>query len=272
MTFYKNLRFFILINNLEMFLIIYRYIKSLPFRFPYRLIKKSVKSKKLRGLEFKRFRKYCEHLPDIVNQPYFVKIGANDGITYDPCSDILINNEKWKGLLVEPLPHIYDKLKLNFNDKERFLLVEAAISKSEGEEMFYYIDPDYEKDNPILPRYNQMIGSFSIDHILKHESGKLKPYIKSRAVRIYKLNNLLKKNSIKKIDLLHIDAESHDYEVLKTLDFNDYLPAIILIEYNHLSKEDVSEMVKLLTFNGYDVKDCGIDFFALNKKVYYGLK
>lgn len=268
---YRNLRFFILISYWEIYLSICAYINSLPFRFPYRLIKKFVRKKKLKNLEFERFRKYCEHLPYIVNEPFFVKIGANDGISYDPCSDLLLKNKKWKGLLVEPLHHLCELLKLNFNDPKRFLIEEAAISKSEGEKEFYYVDPKYDKDISHICKFNQMLGSFSIEHILKHNSALLKPYINSRLVKIYSLNSILKKNNINKIHFLHIDAESHDYEVLKTLDFNKYLPAIILIEHKHLSNEDLFEMVNLMSDNGYEVKDCGLDYFALNRKVYYGV-
>jgi hypothetical protein len=39
-----------------------------------------------------RFRRYCRELPKLVPEPFFVKIGANDGITGDPCSDILLGN------------------------------------------------------------------------------------------------------------------------------------------------------------------------------------
>ena len=267
MEIYRNLRFFILINYLELLLTIYRYIMTLPFRFPYRIIKKSVRKKKLKKLENYRFRKYCEYLPDIISEPYFVKIGAYDGITYDPCSDLLLNDKRWKGLLIEPLNHAFEKLKLNFNDNKRFQLVKTALGGFEGEKKFYYIDPNTTN----VPLYSKMIGSFNINHILKHKSGEFRPFILEGIVRVSRLGNLLERYSIKKIDLLHIDAESHDYEILKTLNFDEYIPAIILIEYNHLSKEEFTEMENLLTINGYELNDCGIDIFALNKEAYYGL-
>ena len=35
--------------------------------------------------------------------------------------------------------------------------------------------------------------------------------------------------------LLHVDAEGHDYEVLKTLDFAKHAPLSIFVEHKHLS-------------------------------------
>jgi hypothetical protein len=72
--------------------------------------------------EQSRFRNYCLNLPNVVSEPIFVKIGACDGITGDPCSDILLANTNWRGLLIEPVPYCFDRLRANFQDSRRFCL------------------------------------------------------------------------------------------------------------------------------------------------------
>jgi len=55
----------------------------------------------------------------------------------------------------------------------------------------------------------------------------------------------------------HVDAEGHDYEVLKTLDFAKHAPLSIFVEHKYLSDAQNTEMLHLLHKNGYSVRDCG---------------
>ena len=58
--------------------------------------------------EMDRLRSYCAQRPRWIREPVFVKVGANDGVTGDPVSDILLSNPKWKGLLIEPVPYCFE--------------------------------------------------------------------------------------------------------------------------------------------------------------------
>ena len=66
--------------------------------------------------------------------------------------------------------------------------------------------------------------------------------------------------------LLHLDAEGHDYEVLRTLDFAKHAPLSIFVEHKHLSDAQKTEMLHLLRKHGYAVRDCGEDYFAVNEE------
>src|SRR5581483_5117295 len=72
---------------------------------PVNLIRRIREPKAMK--EIRRFRRYCRQLTAFVSDPIFVKIGANDGVTSDPCSDILLSNSNWKGLLIEPVPYCF---------------------------------------------------------------------------------------------------------------------------------------------------------------------
>lgn len=217
------------------------------------------------------FRKYCKNLPKYLPEAIFVKVGANDGITADPCSDILIENKKWKGLLIEPHPEVINKLKFNFSDIDRFTVEQVAISEEEGEKMFYFVD---QKNNEHLKSdypWVSLLSSFDKNHILKHHDGALDPYIIEEKVKTNTLTDILKKNNINDFHLLHIDAEGHDLVVLKSLDFSVYSPAMIYIEYNHLSDSDIIELLNLFDKYEYTTYDCGIDYLAIKKKEYMKL-
>lgn len=195
----------------------------------------------------------------------FVKIGANDGITNDPCSDLLLAGTNWKGVLVEPVPFCCERLRKNFCDRSRFVIEQVAVGATAGERPFYYVDQSAINSIPSLPEWYDQLGSFSRGHILKHFGSKIEPFIVEAKVEILTLSDIFGRNNIGEIHLIHIDTEGYDFEILKTLDFTKYRPLIIHIEHKHLSGVDKKEMVRLLRRNGYSIRNCGEDYYALNK-------
>jgi FkbM family methyltransferase len=222
--------------------------------------------------EIRRFRKHCLSLSKIVARPVFVKVGANDGVSGDPCSDILLSQATWKGLLIEPVPYCFERLKENFGDSQRFSLEQVAIGKTRGRATFYYVDSQAAGSVPGLPSYFNQLGSFDRSHILKHLGGSLEPFIVEREVEVCTLAEVLERNAIRDVHLLHVDVEGHDFEVLKTIDLADRGPLMIFIEHKHLSPSDRAQMVELLRTNGYSVRDCGDDYFALHEAAHRRLE
>lgn len=214
----------------------------------------------------KRLRQYCSDLPQFVAEPVFVKVGANDGITGDPCSDILLANNKWKGLLVEPVPYCCDRLRANFHDSRRFSIEQVAIGATTGKKTFYYVDQAAYDLIPDLPHWFDQLGSFDKNHIVKHLNAKLEPFIIQCAIDVSPLSDVLNRNGIRDFHLLHIDTEGYDYEVLKTLDFASHAPVAIFVEHRHLPGDQKKEMLRLLRQHRYSVRDCGGDYFAINKE------
>ncbi len=212
-----------------------------------------------------RFRQYCLHLSRILREPIFVKVGANDGISGDPCSDILLANTNWRGLLIEPVPYCFDRLRAHFHDSQRFCLERVAIGTPAGEASFYYVDAKANEKLPGLPPWFDRIGSFDRNHIVKHWKGRLDPFIIECQVQVCPLADVLMRNHIQEVHLLHVDAEGHDYEILKTVDFAGHAPLCIFIEHRHLSVTHRKEMRHLLRKQGYAVRDCGADFFAVHE-------
>jgi FkbM family methyltransferase len=219
-----------------------------------------------REIEHSRFRDYCFNLAKVFSEPVFVKVGANDGITGDPCSDILLAATNWKGLLIEPVPYCFDRLRANFQDSRRFRLEQIAIGGSAGEAIFYYVDANAIHSIPNLPGWFDQLGSFDKEHILKHLGGVLEPFIIECKVQVCPLSDALARNGIQEVHLLHVDTEGHDYEVLKSLDFAEHMPLLIFVEHKHLSEAKKTEMLHLLQEHGYSVRDCGSDYFAVNEK------
>lgn len=218
--------------------------------------------------EINRFRKYCANLSVLLPNATFVKVGANDGVTGDPCSDILLAGTTWRGVLIEPVPYCFERLKRNFGDSKRFALEQVAIGASRGKAVFYFVDEQAASALPDLPSYFDQLGSFDKSHILKHLDARIQPFIVESEVEVCTLSEVLDRNGVKDLHLLHIDAEGYDYEVLKTLDFANHAPTLLLVEHKHLSPEHRDQMQQLLKGHGYSIRDCGGDYFALNESRY----
>lgn len=212
------------------------------------------------------FRKWLSGVSQRVVNPIFVKVGANDGLTDDPCSDLLRKNPAWKGLLIEPVPYLFERLKENFPDRERFRLDQVAVGPA-GSSIFYYIDPAAKDVFPDLPNWFDQIGSFDRSHISKHFGSRLDAYLRKKVVDIQPLRDVLERNDIQQCHLLHIDTEGFDYKVLGTLDFRCVRPEAIFVEHKHLPLAERVDMVKILKRESYRVRDCGDDYFALRENV-----
>ena len=245
-------------------------VKSMPFLYNKLLPIVTALRRALgrdREREMDRFRQYCLNLPNMVTEPVFVKVGAHDGITGDPCSDILLANKNWRGLLIEPVPYCFDRLKVNFQDSRRFSLEQVAIGASAEEVTFYYVDAKAIESLPNLPEWFDQLGSFYRNNITKFLDGVLEPFIIECRIQVCPLSDVITRNRIHDVHLLLVDTQGHDYEVLKTLDFSKQAPLSIFIEHHNLSDAQKTEMLHFLRKRGYSVRDCsGRDYFAVNKK------
>lgn len=211
-------------------------------------------------------RRYCSTLSQFVPQPVFVKVGANDGVTNDPVSDIFLADTRWKGMFIEPVPSCFQRLSANFSDSRRFFLEQAAVGKMDGKATFYSVDERAAGAIPNLPEWWDELGSFDRNHIVKHLDGVLEPFIIEQEVAVRTLSGLLAKNTIEDVHFLQIDVEGYDYEVLKLVDLRNRPPAAILVEYKNLSSEHRAEMLSMLRQSGYRVDFCGGDYFAIHRK------
>lgn len=218
--------------------------------------------------ERERFRRYCSTVPGFVADPVFVMVGANDGTTGDPCAAILLAEPRWRGLLIEPVPHCFERLRATFGDPRRFSLERIAVGAHPGQARFYHVDPTARESMPDLPFWVDQLGSFDRGHIVKHLDGALAPFIVECEVDVRPLAEVLARHGIQDVHLLHIDAEGHDLEVLRTLDFAAHVPVAILVEHSHLPDSDKRALLHLLRSRGYSVRDCGNDYFALHRKAY----
>jgi FkbM family methyltransferase len=196
----------------------------------------------------------------------FIQIGSCDGITADPINN-LINKYEWHGILVEPVPYLFDKLKKNYEQvKGRLTFENSAIATSNGQLKFYRLKKSESSD---LPAWYDQLGSFSKDVVFKHKDSipHFDELLIEDTVNAITFNDLVKKHSVEKIDFIQIDAEGYDYEILKMIPFSKYEIDFIMFENRHLSESDYKEALNLLKQYGFKVGSKYKDTIAINKKI-----
>lgn len=201
----------------------------------------------------------------------FVQVGSNDGVQGDPLHKHIVKNEKWVGLLIEPIPFLYERLKKNYDGRSNLKFLNCAINNSLNSCKIFYIS-ESAAESLDLPYWYDQLGSFSIEHILKHcrelgvSRSQIEPFIESHMAPCMTLMKALSLNGIGSVDLIHIDTEGYDLEIIKQINFKNILPQMIIYETVHLSQSDEVESSEILRENGYFCKSFGNDTIALSER------
>ena len=191
---------------------------------------------------------------------FFVQIGANDGVRSDPIHQYIMQYN-WEGVLVEPVPYLFERLKNNYSGNVGLQFENAAISHKRGSISLYRV-----KQTDDLDPWVHGLASLDKEHLLRYLPVEDKEsYIIEEKVRTITMTDLLNKYNIKGMDLLCIDVEGFDYEVIKAIDFHRVKPTVIIYEHKVLSLEDFKSSVKLLRQNGYRLWSTTADTIGIHK-------
>jgi FkbM family methyltransferase len=200
--------------------------------------------------------------------PFFIQIGANDGISNDPLYKF-VGKFGWEGILLEPLPEIFEQLQATYKDNNKLLLLNAAISEKDGVRPIYTV----RTDGASFERAHQF-SSFRKDVLLTQTKWlpDIAQRIEEREIQCVTFDTLLNKTMGREVDLLQIDAEGYDFEILKMIDFSRMLPAIICYEHANLSKSQQDEAAGLLFRHGYRLARDNLDTIAYRPRESFGFR
>ena len=186
-----------------------------------------------------------------------IQIGANDGLKDDPLVNI-IKKFKLESLLLEPIKKYFLSLQNNYLNYENVKLENSALSINNEIHFLYKVNPEYFSKYGTL---TDVISSFYEDHLIKHGINK-KHIIKEKVSQIG-FNELLKKYSIEKFDLLIIDTEGYDCHIV-----NDFfskikrIRPIVIFEWSHIKNNELENTLNSLTKNNYSFFPVENDIFC----------
>jgi FkbM family methyltransferase len=202
---------------------------------------------------------WLKYLTRDMTKVQFIQIGAFDGIADDPIRPLIMGSQKWTGVLVEPQQHIFEKLQMNYAGIDnRLSFLNCAISSAKGELTFYSI-PEAEIERLCLEPWVRELASTDAQNILRRLPG-----VGTCATRIpcMTFQDALKATNRKSVDCVIIDAEGHEYEIIKGIDFDKHGIKIILYEFVHLSSEEAAALARRLEACGFRLKYFGYDIIA----------
>ena len=159
---------------------------------------------------------------------FFIEAGANDGVKHSN-KYYLEKKYNWKGICIEPIPDLFNKLKKNRN----------SINI---QEVLYDIN-----NKKIDISLAELDGFSGIKNDMEHKP----KIIKSFTFKTKTLTKVLDENNApSNIDYLSLDTEGSELKILNGLDFDKYKFNYINVEHNNKEPRR-KEMKKLLLSKGY---------------------
>lgn len=203
-----------------------------------------------------------------------VTYGANDGKSIDDALWIFRNvSAQSKFILLEPVPHIFQKLRDNYQGIKSAVLVNKAICPIEqSSALLHTIDfrslsaAEFAK-LPSWAKHNG-VSSFALEIVQKHLSVLLKrgfPGLKIKEVEVKctSVNGIIYEHfSNFLVDYVQIDVEGFDYNILRQLELLRWKPLLIKWEHKHLSDDSKQLAESFVTKSGYYITRSQTDTLA----------
>lgn len=190
---------------------------------------------------------------------FVLQVGANDGLHDDPIRHF-IRRAGWRGLLVEPVPSIFEELRRNYSGQPGLIFENAAIADTDSHLPFYFIDDP----NDELPSWTHEVGSFYRELVPNTVSGQdVTTFIKEISVPGVQVKTLIEKHRIRGINLVVVDAQGYDDRVILQIPFDRIKPQLIVYESCLLDEDRQSRCIALLQDQGYSIESDRWDTLAI---------
>lgn len=182
----------------------------------------------------------------------FVQVGANDGVYRDPLTDE-IRARPWKGVMVEPVPYVFERLRANYGAHSRIALENAAITDEDGTRELFHL-AEAEPGTPRLPDWYDKLGTFHRDVLLKHRAAipDFDQRLRTLQVPCLTFESLCRKHGLASVDLIQLDTEGHDFEILRQIDLDALRPRLVMYEHLHFDEAARRESAELVLAAGYE--------------------
>jgi FkbM family methyltransferase len=149
----------------------------------------------------------------------FLSIGENDGVTFSNVRALAERN--WKGVMVEPSPKAYEKLKALYNGHKGFYIYPYAISSHNGKAML-------QESGPLCSASD--VGLVSTFH--SQEKQRFEKSVRYDPVEVttFRWKTFLNRLRIKEFDMISLDVEGSELDILPEMDLSK--TSLIVIEWN----------------------------------------
>ena len=185
----------------------------------------------------------------------FLQIGAMDGVKHDELYKYVVNYN-WSGVLVEPLPDMFQELVQNYQDRPGLNFECSAITDEDGPAVMSRIPKELIQDK-IVPEWAEgcstLVPNGYIDDLL--------PHMVKETVRGITLKSLYEKYG-NMYDFVQVDTEGFDYNIFLQLMQNGLTADIYKIEIAHITYTKTVWMRWVLENQNYKTFIDGYDLIA----------
>jgi FkbM family methyltransferase len=177
---------------------------------------------------------YKNFINNTITDGVFVELGAYDGLKY---SNTMFFQQHlgFKGILIEPIKELYDKLILNRLPCKCY---NTAISLNEDDVQFYV--------NGAVSGIKENMTDCFIKKWHKRSS--------MREISTTKLDNIFERENITYIDFFSLDVEGGELDVLNTINWSAVSMYLMCIELDGHNKEKDKKCREILIKNGFEFK------------------
>lgn len=186
---------------------------------------------------------------------HFLQIGAMDGVKHDELYRYVTTND-WTGVLVEPLPDMFDKLIQNYLEYPGLKFVCSAITNQDGPIEMSRI-PVEKVQAGVVPDWAEGCSTLVTDGYISD----LLPHMVKETVRGITLKTLYEKHGAK-YDLVQVDTEGFDYDIFLQIMNLGFTADLYKIEIAHITYTKTVWMRWILENNGYKTFLDGYDLIA----------
>jgi len=90
-----------------------------------------------------RRSRFQESLDELIDKPdfFFIQVGANDGVRFDELYQ-RVTRVNPRGIVIEPLPRYFARLKMNYEDYPGVTAVNAALHPTDTFVDIHHVDPE----------------------------------------------------------------------------------------------------------------------------------
>lgn len=194
----------------------------------------------------------------------FVQIGASNGLNSDPIREFIVRDQ-WAGLLVEPLPASFARLKSNYerlDDRDLVFVNAAIVAADQPPGSFWTYSDSFLSGLSAEQRiaYAQK-SSFNPDHVasfLHERPGSDQPVVEIPVTHLTLPELMSCYARSPEVDLLVTDCEGYEATLLPSIDWHLFSPTAVLFESHNLGSHE-EEVYEALARHGYVIFRFGGD-------------
>jgi len=175
-----------------------------------------------------------------IDRPSYLDIGAFHPFRFS--NTALLYDNGSSGVCIEPNPHLFTVIKKN---RPRDICLNAGIGIDDRSEADFYV-----MSTPTLSTFSKD----EAERYCSYGKQKIEKIIRSPLISF---NKLIVDYAIKVPDFVSVDVEGLDYEILESINFEKYRPAVFCVEtltYTENSTEvKIDKIISYMESQGYFV-------------------